>query len=134
MKNEKQFKERISEIASKIAEEMADDEMGSQEEVGKEFKKKLEDIKSSLSTALLSVKTDEDFAYVVLTIKELMPGITNEEAKAGLKLASQTLGSTPAVSKDAPGAMYDKMPLPKGMPAPKNESFARMIKLANLKD
>ena len=127
MKNEKQFKKRISEIASKIAEEMADDEMGSQEEVGKEFKKKLEDIKSSLSNALLSVKTDEDFAYVILTIKELMPGITNDEAKAGFKLAAQVLGSSPAVSKDAPGAMYPGM-------STQNESFARMIKLANLKD
>jgi hypothetical protein len=94
----------------------------------KGFKKKLEDIKSSLSTALLDVKTDEDFAYVILTIKELMPGITNEEAKAGFKLAAQTLGSSPAISKDDPNAMYDKMPMPT------NEAFARMVKLANLKD
>lgn len=134
MKNEKNFKQRISEIASKIAEEMADDEMGSQEEVGKEFKKKLEDIKSSLSTALLSVKTDEDFAYIILTIKDMIPGLTDEEAKAGLKLASQTFSSSPAVSKDAPGAMYPGMPLPKGLESPKNESFSRMVKLANLKD
>lgn len=134
MKTEKNFKQKISEIASRIAEEMADGEMGSQEEVGKEFKKKLEDIKSSLSTALLSVKSDEDYAYVVLTIKDMIPGLTDEEAKAGLKLASQTFSSSPAVSKDAPGAMYDKMPLPKELESPKNESFARMVKLANLKD
>jgi hypothetical protein len=60
-------------------------------------------------------------------MKEMMPGITDEEAKAGLKLASQTLGSSPAVSKDSPNAMYDKMPVPQ------NEAFARMVKLANLK-
>jgi hypothetical protein len=91
------------------------------------FKKKLEDIGSSLSTALRGVKSDEDFAYVVLHMKEMMPSLTNDMAKAGLKLASQTLSSSPAVSKDAPGAMYDKMP------APQNEAFARMVKLANLK-
>ena len=128
MKNEQKFKQRIAEVAAKIAEEMADDEMESKEEVGKEFKKKLKDIKSSLSTALLSVKSDEDFAYVVLAIKEMIPGVTDEEAKAGLKLASQTFNTSPAVSKDAPGAMYT------GMPLPKNESFSRMVKLANLKD
>lgn len=134
MKNEKQFKESISEIASKIAEEMADDEMGSQEEVGKEFKKKLEDIKSSLSTALLSVKSDEDYAYVILTIKDMIPGMTDEKAKGGLKLALQVMGSTPAISKDDSNAMYDKMPLPKRMSSSKIESFSRMVKLANLKD
>lgn len=99
----------------------------------KGFKKKLEDIKSSLSTALLDVKTDEDFAYVILTVKELMPGITNEEAKAGLKLAAQTLGSSPAISKDDPNAMYDQMPTGSGAFTPTNEAFARMVKLANLK-
>jgi hypothetical protein len=91
------------------------------------FKKKLEDIGSSLSAALRDVKSDEDFAYVVLHMKEMMPGITDEEAKGGLKLASQVLGSSPAVSKKSPNAMYP------GMPGPKNEAFARMVKLANLK-
>jgi hypothetical protein len=55
-----------------------------------------------------------------------MPSLTTDMAKGGLKLASQTLSSSPAVSKDSPNAMYDKMP--------KNEAFARMVKLANLKD
>jgi hypothetical protein len=97
------------------------------------FKKKLEDIGSSLSAALRDVKSDEDFAYVVLHMKEMMPGITDEEAKAGLKLASQTLGSSPAISKDDPNAMYNQMPTGSGALSPTNEAFARMVKLANLK-
>lgn len=134
MKNEQKFKVKIAEIAARIAEEMADDEMGPQKGVGKDFKKKLKDIKSSLYAALLSVKSDEDFAYVVLTIKDMIPGMTDEKAKGGLKLALQVMGSTPAISKDDSNAMYDKMPLPKGMSSSKNESFSRMVKLANLKD
>lgn len=99
----------------------------------KVFKSKLDDMKSSLSTAFLDVKTDEDFAYVVLTIKELMPNITNEEAKAGFKLAAQTLGASPAISKDDPNAMYNQMPTGSEAFIPTNEAFARMVKLANLK-
>jgi hypothetical protein len=92
------------------------------------FKKQLDDLSSPLSTALRGVKSDEDFAYVILHMKEMMPSLTNDMAKGGLKLASQTLSSSPAVSMDSPNAMYDKMPMPK------NEAFARMVKLANLKD
>ena len=125
MSKEFKFKEALSEMSFEEAEKGKEDI---------DFKKKLKDIKSSLSNALINVKSDSDFAYVVLAIKDMLPGITNDEAKAGLKLALQTFGTSPAVSKDAPGAMYDKMPLPKGMEVPKNESFARMQKLANLKD
>lgn len=96
---------------------------------GKEgFKKQLDDLSSPLSTALRGVKSDEDYAYVVLHMKEMMPSLTTDMAKGGLKLASQVLGSSPAVSKKSPNAMYP------GMPGPKNEAFARMVKLANLKD
>jgi hypothetical protein len=66
-------------------------------------------------------------------MKEMMPSLTNDMAKAGLKLASQTLSSSPAVSKDSPNAMYDQMPTGSGALSPTNEAFARMVKLANLK-
>lgn len=98
------------------------------------FKKGLEDLSSPLSNVLRGVKSDEDFAYLVLHMKEMMPSLTNDMAKAGLKLAAQTLGSSPAVSKDDPNAMYNQMPTGSGAFFPTNEAFARMVRLANLKD
>jgi hypothetical protein len=117
MRNEKEFKKRISEMASRIADEMSDDmdkkEVDEAKETG--FKASFEKLKPNLATAIRSVKADEDLAYLIMSMIELMPMLAknNTEAKSGVRLALQALGTDPAVSKKNPNAMYDKMPMPK---------------------
>lgn len=149
MKNEKQFKERISEIASKIAEEMADDEKEMEKaeksnpnksasvDVDK-FIAKLNTFDQAMTPFYNAINNAQELGLAIEYIVGKMPNIKGNTV-SGLRLAIDKISdkmankNTPAIGKDDPNAMYDEMPLPKGMPAPKNESFARMVKLANLK-
>jgi len=130
MKNEQKFKEAISALAAKIAGNINEAEEAPQDSA--KLAQKMDDLKSSLSPALNSINSDEEFANVIVSMREMMPKLSDVAAKAGLKLAMQTMASSKPVGKDEPGAMYDKMDLPdelKNM----NESFDRMKTLAGIK-
>lgn len=111
MKNEKDFKKQISEIAAEIAEQKDKAAPEDSQSVIEKFKK----LKASLSAEFNSINTAEDFAYVVAMLPDIMPRLTKDAAKAGLRLALQVASSPEPVSKKAKGAMYDKMPIPKDM-------------------
>jgi phage terminase small subunit len=106
MKNEKEFKKRISEIAAKIAEADGDPS----------FDKQVEDLLPTLSNLFNKVRNEEQLADVISAMVKHMPAGKNKSVvTAGLKIAGKVANTDPAVSKDDPKAMYDKMPVPDGL-------------------
>lgn len=110
MKNEKDFKKQISEIAAKIAnvkeeEEKAPGESGT-------LRDRLEKIKPSLESALSSINTDQEFAFIITYLQEIMPKLKPDIAAKGATLARQVFNSSEPVSKDSPNAAYPGMDVP----------------------
>lgn len=104
----KDFRTRIT----RLAEEIAGIEKKVDTKDGNTLEDKLEPLKSSLSSALSAINSDAEFADVILYMKSVMPKLSDTAAKAGIRLAKSVMDSSKPVSKDAPGAMYDKMPVP----------------------
>jgi hypothetical protein len=109
--NNNDFKKRISEIAAQIADEKSEAK-GIESKDGETVQDKLRKLKSTLEPVFNSINTEDDFAYVVVAVREMMQKLSDQAARGGLRLATQVMQSSKPVSKDAPGAMYDKMPVP----------------------
>jgi hypothetical protein len=102
MKNEQEFKKRISEIAAKIAEA---DNMS--------FDKQIEELLPTLSILFNKVRNEDQLADIISAMVKHMPAGKNKSVvTAGLKIAGKVANTDPAVSKDDPNAMYDKMEVP----------------------
>lgn len=116
----KDFKTRIAEIAAKIADNQ-DEAMKVPQDVAK-FSDKLDDLKGVLATFEKGINNADEFANLILSMREKLPNLSDDAAKAGVRLAQQVMSSSKPVSKDAPGAMYDKMPIPDDL----KEAFNRI--------
>jgi hypothetical protein len=137
LKNEKHFKKILSEMAAEIAEELGPNAPAQPDD--KKVEEVLKDI-AVVRTALEKINNATELGDVLFGIMPMMTVDTtqfinglNRAVKLAAELKQKNNPSTKASKKD-PNTMYNNMPLPKGMEVPKNESFARMQKLANLKD
>ena len=81
---------------------------------------------SRLDTPMNLIDQASEFSDLVRGMLGMMPKLTPQRAIAGMNTLRNELSgplaanSTPAVDRDAPGAMSDKMKVPKGVPkAPK---------------
>jgi hypothetical protein len=124
MRSEKKFKERISEIASRIAEE---DAAGSEPENpnkpksdGDKASRTIAKI-SSLESPLSQIDQASEFTDLLRGLMDLMPSLTRQKAVQGMNTLIKDLAnisadnSDPSVSKDDKNAMFDKMPVPAGV-------------------
>lgn len=76
---------------------------------------KFKALEPTLGPSLAGITSDEDYAYIIATITELMPKIAaNKTARnQGLRLAMQTLDSSKPEDINNPGVVGDKVPLDK---------------------
>lgn len=72
-------------------------------------------LEPTLGSSLKGITSDEDYAYIIATITELMPKIAaNKTARnQGLRLAMKTLDSSKPQDINQPGVIGDKVPLDK---------------------
>ena len=138
MRNEKEFKKRISEIASRIAEEDA----GSDEKPENPNKPKSDGDKvsqiiasiSSLQTPLNQVNVASEFTDLLMGLMDLMPNLTRQRAVQGMNTLIKDLAkvsaedTTPPVSTDSKNAAFDNMEVPAGIADKSNlkETFNRI--------
>lgn len=125
---EKQFKQKISEIASRIAESESVDADLILDKISQ----------SHLNDYFNAIDTASKFTDLLKGLHSMMPNLEPKKAISGMNsfrsyLSNELANSNNSepVDKKNPNAMYNDMP---DKNAPKNESFARMVKLANLKD
>jgi hypothetical protein len=125
MRNEKEFKKRISEIASRIAEEDA----GSEEKPENPNKRKSDGDKasvtiakiSSLQTPLSQIDQASEFTDLLMGLMDLMPNLTRQRAVQGMNTLIKDLANisadntTPPVSTDDKNAAFDNMEVPAGV-------------------
>jgi hypothetical protein len=105
MKNEKEFKKRISEIAARIAEADAS---------SPSFDAQVDDLLGTLSPLFNKVRNEEHLADIISAMVKHMPVGKNKTAvSTGLRIAGKVANTDPAVSKDSPNAAYPGMPVPK---------------------
>ena len=103
MKNEKEFKKRISEIAARIA------EAGS----NPSFDDQVEDLLPTLSILFNKVRNEDQLADIISAMVKHMPVGKNKSAvSTGLRIAGKVVNTDPATSPDNPNAMDDGVPLP----------------------
>lgn len=152
MKNEKKFKQKIEEIAARIAEGSygdAEKEMEPKDE--KEPKEDMEEAQksdgekvtailakiSSLSTPMNLIDQASEFSDLVRGLLGMMPKLSPQRAIAGMNTLRNELAdgaaanSTPATDKKNPNAMYDKMKVPKGVPKDKAEELPALQEAFN---
>jgi len=149
MKNEKKFKERISNLAAMIAEGNYEDKKP--EEEMEEPKKDMEEAQksdgekvsailakiSSLSTPMNLIDQASEFTDLLKGLLGMMPKLTPQRAIAGMntlrsELAdSSAANSTPATSKKDPNAMFDKMKKPKGVKSDSNSDLPALQEAFN---
>ena len=123
MKNEQEFKKRISEIAAKIAE--ADDSLS--------FDKEVRELLPTLSSLFNKVRNEDHLADIISAMVKHMPAGKNKSiVNAGLKIAGKVANTDPAVSKDDPNAMYSGMPVPKELQGQVNK--LKQDDMENLKE
>ena len=138
MRSEKEFKKRISEIASRIAEE--DD--GTEEKPENPNKPQSDGDKvsrtiakiSSLETPLNQINVASEFTDLLIGLMDLMPNLTRQRAVQGMNTLIKDLSNisadetTPPVSKDDKNAAFDNMEVPAGIADKSNlqETFNRI--------
>lgn len=127
MKNEKEFKKRISEIASKIAEESPN----KPEPDANKVNALLQGMSSRLEAPLMAINKASEFKDVIKGMIGMMPNMADSAVRSALnlllnELSKEKADSNPSepISKDDPNAAYDGMPLPKGL----KESYDRIKK------
>jgi uncharacterized protein (DUF2342 family) len=119
MKNEKDFKKQISEIAARIAEE---DSPNKPEPDAQKVQDILDGMSSRLEGPLRAINKASELKQVIQGMMSMMPNMAPASVTSALNTILRTLSKDMAAanqdkgtSKKSKGAMYDKMPIPKDM-------------------
>jgi hypothetical protein len=154
MKNEKKFKERISNLAAMIAEgnyeeKEVEEKPEEVDEAGEAGEVKATADASRIADVLDQIKRLEPYFDAINTAAEVRdvinhivsmmtsPQLTNGNKRSGLNLAltgmakDAAANSTPAVGKKDPNAMYDKMKVPKGVKSDSNSDLPALQEAFN---
>ena len=132
MKNEKDFKKRISEIAARIAEQ---DGPNKPEPDAERVKELLSDMGSRLETPLRAIEKASEFRDVIKGMIAMMPNLREPAVRSALNsvltsMSKEKADVTPSkgISKKAPNAAYDGMPVPKELQGQLKETYERIKK------
>jgi hypothetical protein len=115
MKNEKEFKKRISEMAARIAEESPNKSEPDAEKV----KAVLVDMEARLKGPLSAINKASELKEVIKGMVGMMPNMQGSAILSALSVLSREMAGKAAddnpskpVSKKSPNAAYDGMPVP----------------------